>query len=264
MFNYNERPNKNRGGADVIITSPPYNISPKAQKNPTEYQLKNHDVKYECYLDNLGFQDYIDWVIQIFISMDKILNSQGTILWNMSYGNDKKLKSVNMGLLWVTISEVIQKTNFTVADMITWKKSNAFPDNVSSNKLTRITENIFVFCRKTEFLTFYMNKEVSKIQERTQQKFYKPIYNFIEAPNNDGSCDLNKATFSSELVEKLLKIYARPKSVIYDPFMGTGTTAIACDTLGFDCYGSEISKNQVDYSWDRLAIHRYQQRRRKQ
>lgn len=34
--------------------------------------------------------------------------------------------------------------------------------------------------------------------------------------------------------------------------MGTGTTAIACEELNMDCYGSELSTEQVKYSKERL------------
>ena len=82
---------------------------------------------------------------------------------------------------------------------------------------------------------------------------YENIYNFIEAKNNDGSCPFNKATFSSELCEKLLDIYAMyDDTVVYDPFMGTGTTAVACKRMGFKCIGSEISENQVEWANKRL------------
>ena len=93
-----------------------------------------------------------------------------------------------------------------IADKITWKKRNALPNNSSKNKLTRICEDVFVFCRKDEYLTFNANKPVSSIGTNGQT-FYKCIYNFIEAPNNDGKNPLNKATFSKELVTKLLDIY---------------------------------------------------------
>ena len=47
------------------------------------------------------------------------------------------------------------------------------------------------------------------------------MYNYIEAANNDGANKLNKATFSTELVLKLLNMYATKDSVVYDSFMGT-------------------------------------------
>ena len=42
--------------------------------------------------------------------------------------------------------------------------------------------------------------------------------------------------------------------VVYDPFIGSGTTACACKNLGLDCIGSEISENQVAFAKDRLGI----------
>ena len=143
-----------------------------------------------------------------------------------------------------------------IADTIIWKKKSALPNNVSHNKLTRITEFVFVICRKDEFKTFNANKKVTK-ESATGQKYYENVFNFIEAPNNDGSCNVNKATYSSELCEKLLNIYATEKSIVYDPFMGTGTTAIACVKFNgmknsMVCVGSEISAKQVEYSKERL------------
>ena len=81
---------------------------------------------------------------------------------------------------------------------------------------------------------------------------YENIFNFIEAKNNDGSTKLNKATFSSELVCKLLDIYAKPNSLVYDSFMGTGTTAVACVKSGMNYVGSEISDKQCDYAEKRI------------
>ena len=84
------------------------------------------------------------------------------------------------------------------------------------------------------------------------QTFYKNYFNFIEAKNNDGTCKLNKATYSSDLCVQLLSIYGKEGYKIYDPFMGTGTTAIACEELNMNCYGSEISEAQIEYSKNRL------------
>ena len=98
---------------------------------------------------------------------------------------------------------------------------------------------------------------MKSVREDTGQKYYDNVYNFIEAKNNDGPCKLNKATYSSDLCLSLFNIYAKPDYVIYDPFMGTGTTAIAC--LRYNdgnnqivCIGSELSAAQVEYSKDRI------------
>ena len=153
--------------------------------------------------------------------------------------------------MFKAINTIITKTPFTIADVIVWKKKSAMPNNCSPNKLTRIVEYIFVFCRKGEEKTFNSNKKIVSVRNNGQN-MYENIYNFIEAKNNDGSCKLNKATYSSDLCKKLLSIYAKEDSIIYDPFMGTGTTSVACKEMNLECIGSELSKDQVNFSINRI------------
>ena len=117
--------------------------------------------------------------------------------------------------------------------------------------MTRIVEFVYVFCRKDELNTFNCNKKVLSKRE-TGQLIYENVFNFISEPNNDSSVDLNKATFSTTFVRKLLNMYAKDKSIVYDPFMGTGTTAKACVIDKHLFIGSEISQQQVDYANKRL------------
>jgi DNA modification methylase len=239
---------ENGDKVNVILTSPPYNTG---RPNTSEKARQHHEARYDIHMDTMTQDEYIDWTIRLFNEFDKILAKDGVILWNISYGSDGTVNKEGIGLVWLVIADIIRKTNFVTADRIIWKKRSALPNNVSKNKLTRIVEDVFVFCRKDEYKTFQCNKEVSQVS-KTGQTFYKNVYNFIEAPNNDGANKLNKATYSSELCEKLLTIYANDVNIVYDPFMGTGTTAVACKRLGINCFGSEISKDQVDFSYERL------------
>lgn len=102
-------------------------------------------------------------------------------------------------------------------------------------------ELIYVFVKKDKLHNFKTNKEISKINEKTGQKFYKNYTNLIEAKNNDGFKSSLKASYSSELVEKLIHIYFPENSLIYDPFMGIGTTAKGCINKHCDYIGSELS-----------------------
>ena len=108
--------------------------------------------------------------------------------------------------------------------------------------LSRICELIYIIIKKDSLHTFLTNKEVSKINEKTGQKFYKNYTNLIEAKNNDRFKSNLKASFSSELVEKLIHIYFPENSLIYDPFMGIGTTAKGCINKKCNYIGSELSK----------------------
>ena len=195
--------------------------------------------------------DYCNWCIDLFNNFDKVLNPNGVILWNVSYGSDATINTEGIGLMWLSIADIIRNTPFTVADRIIWKKKSALPNNVSKNKLTRIVEDVFVFCRKNEYKTFNCNKTISSIG-KNGQTFYNNYFNFIEAKNNDGTCKLNKATFSSDFCIQLLDLYANENTVVYDPFMGTGTTAVACKQKNITCFGSELSQEQVEFANKRL------------
>ena len=93
--------------------------------------------------------------------------------------------------------------------------------------------------------TFDANKKVVSVTEKTQQANYENIFNFFEAKNNDGVNNLNKATFSTDFVKKLIEIYAKPNSLIYDSFMGIGTTAKGCIETNMRYVGSELSEAQI-------------------
>lgn len=234
---------------DVILTSPPYNTGRTAQ---TQASIDNHTTRYDVYIDSMTDDEYSNWTCELFNHFDKILKPNGVVLYNISCGNEAP------NTMWLTMADIIRNTPFMVADCIIWKKKSALPNNVSHNKLTRITEFVFVIVRKTEYKTFNGNKKVKSVS-RTGQKFYENVFNFIEAANNDGSNKLNKATYSTELCEKLLSIYATQDMHCYDPFMGTGTTAIACEKLGMQyCFGSELSAAQCEFSRNRLKEFRLQ------
>lgn len=227
---------------DLILTSPPYNI----------IRPNSKDRGYDLYKDGMNNQEYIEWTLNMFSDFNRVLKKDGIVLYNMSYGSENTI------LMSLVIADIIRNSEFTLADIIIWKKKSATPNNVSHNKLTRIVEYVYVFCRKDEIKSFNCNKKILSKRE-TGQLIYENIYNFIVAENNDASTDLNKATFSSKFVRKLLNIYAKENSIVYDPFMGTGTTAKACIIENHKFIGSELSQSQVDYANKRLEPYLLQQ-----
>ena len=228
-----------KNSIDCIITSPPYNMT----KRKGGYADKQK--RYDEYQDWKSEEDYNNWTCDIFRHFDTVLNKNGTILYNFSYSIE------NPSLPYTMISKIIENTDFMVADTIIWKKSNSIPHPASYNRLNRIVEFIFVIVRKKESKTFNCYKQVTKISPKGQ-KYYEIIDNFITAKNNDESTDLNKATYSVELCTKLINIYTKFNDVVYDPFMGTGTTGLACVINKRKFIGSEISKLQVEYSNERI------------
>lgn len=130
----------------MVITSPPYNMA----RNYTDSKRRdNHEARYDIHLDDMTDNEYLEWTVDLFKGFDGILEKNGVVLYNMSYGTDtqnyKEYYKPNE-IMYRVINEILLETNFTIADTIVWKKSSALPNNVSSNKLTRICEFVYVFC----------------------------------------------------------------------------------------------------------------------
>lgn len=217
-----------------IITSPPYNLT---QKRKDCYYNNGYSE-----IDGLTEDEYLNTRLNEFKEFERILKDDGIICYNISYHNENPI------LPTLLVTEVHKQTNLTIADIIIFKKSHAIPFQTSPTKLSRLCELIYVFVKKDKLHNFKTNKEISKINEKTGQKFYKNYTNFIEAKNNDGFKSNLKASYSSELVEKLIHIYFPEKSLIYDPFMGIGSTAKGCINKNCNYIGSELSTEFYDDS----------------
>lgn len=234
---------KNNIKVNVILTSPPYNT---ARPVKTQKAIDTYNNRYDIYIDAKTTEEYADWTLNLFEKYDKVLKPNGIVLYNISYGSERPDD------MWSAIAKLISDSNFMIAEQIIWKKKSALPNNTSPNKLTRICEPVFVFCRKNEYKTYQANKKVKSIRKDTGQKYYENIFNYIEAPNNDGPNKLNKATFSTDLCKQLLEMYSKEGDTVYDSFMGTGTTAVACKKMNINCIGSELSTAQYEFSLKRL------------
>jgi site-specific DNA-methyltransferase (adenine-specific) len=227
---------------DGIITSPPYNYSKKRKDN--YYNTGYSEI------DNLTSDDYLRVRTNEFKEFSRILKKRGVICYNLSYMHENPI------LPSLLVTKVHEETNLTLADVVYWKKSNSIPFQTSPNKLSRIVEPIYVFVHKENLSDFKANKEVSKTNEKTGQSFYKKYDNFIEAKNNDGFKSTLKAVYSIELIQKLINIYFPNGSVVYDPFMGSGTTALACLENNILYIGSEMKIEHFESSLERISFYK--------
>lgn len=223
---------------DGIITSPPYNIN--TERSDCYYNNGYSE------LDGLSETDYLEVRTNEFKEFSRVMVDIGVICYNISYAKENPI------LPTLLVSKVHNETDLTIADIICWKKPNAIPFQTSPTKLSRIVELIYIFVKKEYLHSFKTNKEVSKINNKTGQKFYKNYVNFIEAKNNDGYPSQLKAAFSQDLVDQLIHIYFPEGSLIYDPFIGIGTTALSCVRNKCKCIGSELIENHYQTALTRL------------
>jgi site-specific DNA-methyltransferase (adenine-specific) len=227
------------GSVDYIITSPPYNITTK--RKDCYYNNGYSDI------DGLTDEEYISIRSAEFDQFNRIMNDNGVVIYNLSYHSQSPSLPIKL------MSSLLEK--WTVVEMISWKKSNAIPFQTSPRKLSRICEIVYILCKKGMENKYITNKQLSKINKKTGQSFYKNSTNYIEAMNNDKLKTTHKATFSTDLCEQLLDKFCPIGSTVLDPFMGTGTTGVACVNKNRNFIGIELNKEYFEISKDRIENH---------
>ena len=240
---------------DIVITSPPYGTCRSETFSKESSQKRKYNMRYDEFVEDRTPEEYCQWSVDVFNAIDLVLKKNRIVLYNFGLGNDGHTEYTSYD--WFnTVKSVIDGTPFTVADVLVWKKRSALPNNTSPNKSTRICEPVIVFCRKDELMSFPSNKKIVN-QFATGQNLYSPFYNIFEARNNDGSCELNKATFSTQFVDRLIDLYVPDEQrngwIVLDPFSGTGTTGISAIAHGMRYVGIELSKAQCEYAVSRLS-----------
>jgi len=202
---------------DIIITSPPYNINSK---------------KYKNYKDNLTSEDYISFISCVLKELLRI--TKYYVFFNFQILKENRDE-------YYKIMNIFQK--FLKCEFI-WAKSN--PVNISKNG------NV---CRGFEYIMCYSkndNKDmIFKRGEYTQKNY---VSNTIIKPiNNENKYSkVHKATFPLWLPKYFIKYFSNTNDIILDPFIGTGTTAVACKQLGRKFIGFEISPEYCKISNKRL------------
>jgi site-specific DNA-methyltransferase (adenine-specific) len=204
---------------DAVITDPPYGVSRK-------YQLGYSNMGRSGM--NYGEWDYNfnqkRWIVQVA----PLIKKGGAII----IFNDWK----NLG----DISQQLEKCGFIVKDIIRWIKKNPMPRNTDRR-----------YANDCEFAVW-------AVKEGAKWTFNKPSTKGYLIPEiktgvvPGGKNRLHPTQKNLEVMEKLVEIHTNEGDLIYDPFLGSGTTALACKNKRRKYIGSEIDKKYYDISMERL------------
>lgn len=162
----------------------------------------------------------------------------------------------------------LKEAGFNLHDTMIWRKTNPMP-KVKTKRYFDVFEYMFVLS-KGQPKTFnplmqptklggqvYDStvKKITKGKERTKKTF---VLNMERYKDNIWDCAIaqNKtehpAVFPESLVSDHILSWSNEGDIVYDPFMGSGTTAIAAKKLGRNYIGSEISKEYCAIAASRI------------
>jgi DNA modification methylase len=200
--------------ADMCFTSPPYNADAKAGQGDIFNKKKSVRLYAGGYSDNLQSSEYVEFassVLEVCFSV-----TDGFIFWNVSYNAKSRFEY---------IKQITNRLPYLV-EQICWKKSSTIPFKGS---LMRDWEPIYVFST---------NKQPISVKSVTS--------NFWQVSNTGAQTENHKACFPVELPKKGIDIVAKNTGIVFDPFGGSGTTAIACEQTGRNCRLMELDPKYCD------------------
>jgi len=93
-------------------------------------------------------------------------------------------------------------------------------------------------------------KELSRMTKEEWKEYFSGHWNFGGA-KQDGHI----AMFPEELPKRLIKMFAFAGDTVLDPFMGSGTTALAAKNLGRNSVGYEINQEFIPFIKKKLEVH---------
>ena len=217
---------------DLVITSPPYNMNLRIRKGEycSRQIVKEISTKYTEFDDNLPIEEYNKLHTEV---LRELIRVSELIFYNIQIVTGSKR----------SIFKMIGEFSDYLKDIIVWDKGNAQP-SIQEQVLNRRTELILVFDK---------DYPISR-QYRKRGTFKRGTLNDMwEIKRERSTGDENHgAVFPQELVARILDNFSEKGDVIYDPFMGTGTTAVVAKRLNRKFLGSEISKKYIEIAKERL------------
>ena len=213
----------------VVVTSPPYNL-----KNSTGNGMKDgrggkwSNARlingYANHTDDMPHEKYVQWQRDCLTAMMRLISDDGVIFYNHKW-------RVQGGLLQDRQDIV---SGFPVRQIIIWKRSGGI--NFNDGYFLPTFEVIYMITKPNFKLTAGINK-LTDIWEINQER------------SND-----HPAPFPVELA--LRCVQASPSGIVFDPFMGSGTTAIAAKMLKRKWIGVEISPEYCEMAKKRIKSYK--------
>lgn len=91
-------------------------------------------------------------------------------------------------------------------------------------------------------------RKQSVLTDEEWQRYFSSHWTFGGARQ-----DRHIAVFPEELPKRLIKMYSFVGDTVLDPFIGSGTTALAARNLGRNSIGYEINSNFLDYYREKVT-----------
>jgi len=249
---------------DCVVTSPPY-FGLRDYNNENQYGLENTP------------NEYVEKMVLLFRDIHRVLRGSGTAWLNLgdTYANvsaragalngiqkgnvgtynwnkDREYKKVLdvkpkniLGIPW-RVAFALQGDGWYLRQDIIWARPNPMPESVK-DRCTKSHEYIFLLCKNPDY--YFDLESIKEPCEYEVKRHKRSVWSVAVRP----FAGAHFATFPTALIEPCILAGCPEGGTVLDPFFGSGTTGVVCQSLGRNCIGFELNPTYIEIAKNRLA-----------
>jgi len=227
----------------LIVTSPPYNIG-------KEYETK------------LDIQEYVSQQSQVIDECVRVLKNEGSICWEIgNYVNNGEIIPLD-----ILLYDCFKSNGLKLRNRIIWQFGHGLH---CSKRFSGRYETILWFT-KTENYTFnlddvrvpqkypgkkhFKGPNIGKYSGNPKGKNPSDVWDIPNVKSNHVEKTCHPCQFPIVLVQRLVLALSNEQDIVFDPFLGVGSTAVAGIINKRKVAGSEIIRKYYDIACERVNI----------
>ena len=202
---------------DLTVTSPPYNLG-------NNHHTGNN--RHQTYEDNLPEDKYQQQQIEVLNEIFRITKIDGSLFYN----HKNRIKNG----ISITPYQWILKSNWIIKQELVWFNGS---QNFDKIRFYPMTERIYWLVKSPKTILFNTINH--------HDLFTKKEWEAV------GTKGIHKRAFPIKMVKDILSCFPNSK-IILDPYIGKGTTAVACKELGRKYIGIDNNPEYCELSRRRV------------
>jgi len=211
---------------DLVFADPPYNMQiGKTLTRPDASKVNGVDDKWDQFN---SFKHYDDFCKSWLIECKRILKDNGSIWVIGSYHNIFRL------------GYHLQNLNYWLLNDVIWRKNNPMP-NFRGTRFTNAHETLIWASKskKSKYTFNYQSLKCLNDDLQMRSDWMLPICNGKERLKKSNGKKVHSTQKPESLLHRIILATTNKGDTVFDPFLGTGTTAVVAKKLGRNYYGIE-------------------------